>query len=51
MGCSCAKGSAAAAAPKSYVVTSPNGSKKAYRTEVEAKAAATRTGGTYKVAS
>lgn len=45
MGCSCQKPKAVA---KTYVVTSPDGTKKSYKTEVEATAAARRVGGTWK---
>jgi hypothetical protein len=45
MACSCQKNKTA---PKSYVVKSPDGSTKTYRTEVEATAAARRVGGTWK---
>lgn len=48
MACACGKKGGATAAAKSYVVTDPNGSKKTYRTEVEAAAAAKRSGGTWK---
>lgn len=48
MGCNC--GNKAGKASKTYVVTDKNGAKKSYRTEVEAVAAAKRTGGTYKSA-
>lgn len=46
MGCNC--GSNKTAAPKSYVVTDPNGQSKSYKTEVEAIAASKRVGGTYR---
>lgn len=46
MACNCGKKNGAA--PSSYVVTSPDGSKKSYRTEVEAIAAAKRVGGSYR---
>ena len=45
MACSCGKGSTGSA-PKSYVVKDPSGATKTYRTEIEAKAAARRVGGT-----
>ena len=32
--------------PKSFTVTAPDGKKSSYKTEIEAKAAAKRTGGT-----
>lgn len=36
-------------APKTYVYTSAKGEKKTYKTEVEARAAQIRTGGSYRV--
>lgn len=45
MGCNC--GSNNSSAPKSWTVRNPDGTSKAYRTEVEAIAAAKRVGGTY----
>lgn len=45
MGCAC--GSGKNGKPASYVVKSPDGTTKSYRTEVEAVAAAKRVGGTY----
>jgi hypothetical protein len=50
MACSCQGKSGATASPKSYTVTAKDGSKKAYKTEVEAAAAARRLGGSYKAA-
>lgn len=47
MACNCGSNKTA---PKTYVVTEPSGAKKTYKTEVEAIAAAKRTGGTYRVA-
>lgn len=48
MGCACQnKGPKLV---KSYTVTSPDGTKKSYKTEVEASAAAKRVGGTWKPA-
>jgi hypothetical protein len=50
MGCNCGnKGTSSV--PKSFVVKNPDGSTKSYRTEVEARAAAQRTGGTWKPGS
>lgn len=49
MGCNCGTKSGSTA-PKSYVVTSPDGTKKTYRTDVEAIAAAKRVGGTWRAA-
>lgn len=46
----CACNNKGKTAPKSYTVTSPDGTKKSYRTEVEATAAARRVGGTWKPA-
>lgn len=49
MGCACNAGKASATAkPKSFLYTSPQGKKTAYRTEVEAAAAKARSGGSYK---
>lgn len=48
MGCNCGANKNAPA--PTYVVTSPNGERKSYKTEVEAVAAAKRVGGTYKSA-
>jgi hypothetical protein len=45
MGCNCGTNQAA----KTYVYTAPNGSTKTYRTEVEARAAVIRSGGSYRV--
>lgn len=45
MGCSCQDKKKA---PSTYVVRSPDGSTKTYKTEVEATAAAKRVGGTWK---
>jgi hypothetical protein len=46
MGCNCGKGNAAqAAGPSSYTVRKPDGTTVAYRSKVEAEAAAKRTGG------
>lgn len=47
MGCACNSGKKTATA-STYVVTAADGSRKTYRTEVEAIAAAKRTGGTWK---
>lgn len=44
MACSCSKPSTSSST--SYVVKAPDGSTKTYRTEMEAKAAASRVGGT-----
>lgn len=44
MACACEKGST----PQTYVYTAPNGSSKTYKTEVEARAAVIRSGGTYR---
>lgn len=46
MGCNC--GANKSSKPTSWVVTSPDGTTKSYRTEVEAVAAAKRVGGTYR---
>jgi hypothetical protein len=46
MACNCQNGTTA----KTYVYTAPNGSSKTFRTEVEARAAVIRNGGTYRVA-
>lgn len=43
MGCGCGKG--ASAAKVEYVVVTPTGEQKTYRTEIEARAAVTRLGG------
>lgn len=48
MACACGSKGGSQTAAKSYVVTLPGGSKKTYRTEVEAIAAAKRLGGTWK---
>lgn len=48
MACSCGKGGATA--KTTYVVTAPSGQKKTYKSQVEATAAARRTGGTWKAA-
>jgi hypothetical protein len=45
MACSCQKPKTSST---TYVVTAPSGEKKAYKTEVEATAAAKRVGGTWK---
>lgn len=45
MGCGCGKRGASSTV-KSYTVKAPDGTKKSYRTEVEATAAAKRVGGT-----
>lgn len=45
MGCGCSKG--ATTTRPTYVVTLADGSKKVYRSEIEAAAAAERNGGTY----
>jgi hypothetical protein len=47
MACACGANKKAAA---TYTVTSPDGSKKSYSSEVEAAAAAKRSGGTYRKA-
>ena len=47
-GCNC--GANKSTAPKSYIVSDPKGGSKAYKTEVEAIAAAKRVGGTYRPA-
>ena len=49
MACSCSRNKAQSA-PKSYTVTTKTGEKKAYKTEIEAAAAARRLGGSYKAA-
>lgn len=49
MACSCQKDKTTGQ-PKSYTVTSSDGKKTAYRTEVEAAAAAKRLGGSYRAA-
>lgn len=46
MACACGKGTGTARS--SYVVTAPSGAKTTYNTEVEAKAAALRVGGTWR---
>lgn len=51
MGCNCGNKSGAGSAPKSFVVKNPDGTTRSYRTEVEARAAAQRTGGTWKPGS
>lgn len=49
MACACgSKSGGTQVAAKSYVVITPSGEKKTYRTEVEAVAAAKRLGGTWK---
>lgn len=50
MACSCQKNKTADGKPKSYTVTAKDGKKTAYRTEVEAAAAAKRLGGSFKPA-
>ena len=45
MGCNCGT----KAATKKYVYTAPNGSTKTFNTEVEARAAVIRGGGSYRV--
>jgi hypothetical protein len=45
----CACGKTASGKKATYVVTAPNGTKTSYSTELEAKAAAQRTGGTWRV--
>ena len=52
MGCSCnkAKDASGKTVSKSYTVTAKDGSKKAYKTEVEAAAAARRVQGSYQPA-
>lgn len=47
MACACGANKSASA---TYVVTKPDGSKTSYSSEVEASAAAQRTGGTYRKA-
>jgi hypothetical protein len=44
VGCNCGK----TKAQQSYEYTDPKGTKKVYRTEIEAKAAVIRSGGSYK---
>lgn len=51
MACACGKGKNTDGSAKSYVVKSPDGTTKSYRTEVEAAAAAKRVGGTYRAGS
>lgn len=46
MACACGKNKTLT--NKTYVHTSPDGTKKTYRTEVEASAATKRLGGTYR---
>lgn len=46
MGCACGSKTQTA---KSYIYTAPNGSTKTFKTEVEARAAVIRSGGTYRV--
>jgi hypothetical protein len=48
MACACGSKNGSQSAPKSYVVFLPGGGQKAYKTEVEAIAAAKRLGGTWK---
>jgi hypothetical protein len=50
MACSCQRNKTGDGKPKSYTVTTKSGEKKAYKTEVEAAAAARRLGGSYKAA-
>ena len=50
MACSCQKNKTADGKAKSYTVTGKDGKKSAYRTEVEAAAAAKRLQGSYKAA-
>jgi hypothetical protein len=45
MGCNCGKTKTAA---REFLYTPPSGPTKTYRTEIEAKAAVIRNGGTYK---
>ena len=45
MACACGNNNAS----KNYVYTAPNGSTKTFKTEVEARAAVIRNGGSYKV--
>lgn len=45
MGCACGNKSGASATPSSFQVRKPDGSTVAYRTKVEAQAAASRLGG------
>lgn len=47
-GCNCGKNAAARAASVTYVHTAPDGTRKTYKSEVEAAAAAQRLGGTYR---
>jgi len=50
MACSCKGKTGAAPANKSYTVTAKDGTKKSYRSEVEAAAAAKRLSGSYQPA-
>jgi hypothetical protein len=49
MACACGKGTSSPR--QTYVVTAPDGKRTSYSTEVEAKAAALRVGGTWRVQS
>jgi hypothetical protein len=49
MACACGKTSTGAKI--TYIVTAPNGAKTSYSTELEAKAAAMRLGGTWRATS
>lgn len=49
MGCAC-NNRKADGTKKTFVVILPNGTRKSYQTEVEAKASAIRNGGTYREA-
>jgi len=48
--CSCSKNKTAAGKPKSYVVTAKDGTKHAYKSDIEAAAAAKRMQGSWKAA-
>jgi hypothetical protein len=48
MACACGKNKTTQSSSTTYLVTTPNGERKPYKTEVEAAAAAKRTGGTYR---
>lgn len=50
-GCNCGKNAAARAQARTYVVTTPGGEQKTYKTEIEAIAATRRNGGTYRIQS
>lgn len=49
--CNCSKNKTADGKPKSYTVTAKDGRKTAYRSEVEAAAAAKRLQGSYRAAA